>query len=584
MFDIKKAISSEIVQVLSDRSDCESESIKPHVIRSVRRDFGDFQSNLALVLGKKNSQDPFRLAQEIIDLLQNSDRTSAFTWQASSPGFLNARLKRPILEAKLSEFACSFNYGQRSPTPEADRVVIDYSGPNVAKSMHVGHLRSTIIGDCLCRVFQYLGANVIRQNHIGDWGTQFGMIIALLDQRGLRIEPSTTIEEITNYYQEANRLAKESIDFRNKSQQAVVALQNDEEKAKRVWQGIVDISLENFDQIYRRLNVLLNLDDVRGESFYAFYIGDTISDLKSKNLCQIDKGALVVPLTGFFNKEKEEISMVVQKADGASLYATTDLAALRFRIEELRANRIIYVTDNRQKQHFAMLFQVADLAGWLKKSILCQHVPFGSILDDFGRPFQTRSGQVVDLTDLLNQAVKKARVLSTEHGKNLGEKELDLVSESLAIAALKYSDLSCDRGRDYRFSWQRMLSFEGDTGPYLLNAYVRIGSLLRKGGISDQNDFTAPLHLKSDMEQLLGIELLDFPSILNEVATTLKPHLLCNYLHRLATLFHSLYEKESILYCRDQEERQSKIFLITILRTVLKNGLEILGIKTVEQM
>jgi arginyl-tRNA synthetase len=456
-------------------------------------------------------------------------------------------------------------------------IVIDYANANVAKEMHVGHIRSIVIGDAIVRIFNFLGHHTIKQSHLGDWGTQFGMLIEYLFETGDHLNPYSVTDLDIVYKNSKKRFDSDSI-FADKARARVVALQSGDETTIKIWKHLVKESLKYFQIIYDKLDVLLTEEDARGESFYNSMLADVITELEKLGLATLDDHAKVIFLDDF------PIPYLIQKKDGGYLYATTDLAAAKFRIEKLGANRIIYLTDSRQKQHFAMLFATLNKAGWLKNNVRVEHIYFGTILGPDNKPFKTRSGESIRLLSLLEESESRAKQLAQEKNSNLTEQQLNEISHAIGIGSLKYADLRADKIKDYIFDWKKLLSFEGNTAPYLQNAYVRIRSVFRKGNIDINEIKHAHFFLVDDIEHQLALKVLEFPCLIHSIENDLSLHRMCEYLHDLAATYHRFYEHCPILSTEDLELRHSRLLLSDITARMLKLGLDLLGIKTLEQM
>ncbi len=577
--DVQNIIEDRFRAAIVDAFGPEFAQIDPLVRPAANPQFGDYQANVAMSLAKQLGRKPRDVAQAILDKLQLDDVSEKL--DIAGPGFVNITLAQGFLDEQLAAVAADERLGV--PTVDKpDTVVVDYSGPNVAKEMHIGHLRSTIIGDAIVRVLDFQGRRTIRQNHIGDWGTQFGMLIEHLITSNAATEES--IGDLNTLYREAKQRFDEDPDFAQRARQRVVALQSGDETSRAIWMRLVNASKAYFQTIYERLGVLLQPDDARGESFYNDRLTDTVRDLEAVGLARESEGALVVYPQGFVNPEGEPLGMIVRKSDGGFLYATTDLAAARYRIHDLHADRIIYVTDSRQSQHFAMVFQTLREANWTNERVRLDHVPFGTILGKDRKPFKTREGGVVRLADVLDEAERRASAIVAEKNPELSPADRDAIARAVGIGALKYADLSNDRIKDYVFDWDRMLSFEGNTAPYLQNAYVRIRAIFRKveaQGLS----FTGnePLHIREPAERQLALRLFQFPAIIASVAETLEPHRLCNYLYDLAAAYHQFYEKCPVIKA-DDATRASRLRLSDTVARTLRTGLGLLGIDVVEQM
>jgi arginyl-tRNA synthetase len=452
------------------------------------------------------------------------------------------------------------------------KVVVDYSGPNMAKQMHVGHLRSTIIGDSLSNLLEFLGDDVIRQNHIGDWGTQFGMLIAYLEE--IDEDGNVSLKDLEQFYKDAKARFDESEEFASKAREYVVKIQSGDAHCLGLWKKFIDISLGHCQEVYEKLNVNLTNSDVKAESFYNEDLPKVIEELEQSGMLKVSDGAKCVFLEG------SDIPVIVQKADGGYLYATTDLAALRYRAKELGAKRISYVVDARQSGHFKQVFKVAKDAGFVPEDVKLEHIAFGTMMDKSGKPFKTRDGGTVKLVDLLDEAIIKAKEAITNRD-SFSEKDLDNVAKIVGIGAVKYADLSINRESNYIFDWDKMLSFDGNTALYMQYAYARIQSILRKYDKEIEGDII----IGDELEHRLAITLLKFEDVLEVVASNATPNILTNYLYDLATLFMRFYENNPIL--KDdvaKETQKSRLQLANLTAKTIKKGLEILGIKVVDRL
>jgi arginyl-tRNA synthetase len=463
--------------------------------------------------------------------------------------------------------------------------VVDYSAPNLAKEMHVGHLRSTIIGDAVVRCLEFWGDTVIRQNHMGDWGTQFGMLIAHLEDQlaaGVDLE-QVALADLENFYREAKKRFDDEEGFADKSRDYVVKLQSGDAHCQKLWQLFIDTSIKHSDELYRKLNVTLGHDDIKPESAYNSMLQGIVDQLKVSGLAVEDQGALVVFLQELADKEGKPSPFIIQKTGGGFLYATTDLAACQYRSHQLAADRIIIFTDARQGLHFKQVELTARKAGLLRDATVYDHCPFGTMMGEDGKPFKTRSGGTVKLTDLLDEAVSRADAVVREKSSGLSEADMQQVAEKVGIGAVKFADLSKNRTSDYIFSWDAMLSFEGATAPYLQYAYSRVRSIVRKAELAE--DFGAAIQLQQPQEKQLAVKLLRFEETLQLVIKDAQPNLLCNYLYELASLFMTFYEACPILKDGIEPElRASRLMLSVVSARVLKQGLNLLGIEVMERM
>ncbi len=564
----------------------------------------DYQANGALPLAKRLGRDPRELACEIVGSASLDDLCERV--EVSGPGFVNLWLSDAFLAGSVASMAGDERLGVATRADPA-RTVVDYSAPNVAKEMHVGHLRSTIIGDALCRVLAFLGDEVLRENHVGDWGTPFGMLIEhLLDVGEHEAADELSVGDLDRFYRAARASFDADEAFRARSRRRVVLLQSGDEETRRLWRLLVAESTRYFDEVYAKLGVLLTPDDIVGESFYNPMLQGVVDDLDALGLLRDSEGARCVFPPGFTNREGEPLPLIVQKSDGGFGYAATDLACIRDRIERLGARRILYVVGSPQAQHLEMCFAVARMAGWLPEGVEAVHVAFGSVLGADHKMLRSRAGATVKLVDLLDEAVERARsaiaerarpeVLAPTGGPGLGgapqaagARAVDAhLSRALGIGAVKYADLSSDRTRDYVFDWDRMLSFDGNTAPYLQYAHARIRSVFRRAAADGLQDRpggpAAPPLLEGPADRALALALLGFEEAVTDTAESCAPSRLCAYLYDLATTFTGFYEKSPILRAPSAELRRSRLLLARLSADVLALGLDLLGIEAPEEM
>jgi len=566
--------------------------------------FGDYQANGVMALAKQIKTNPRKLAESVVEQLDLSDLCEPL--EIAGPGFINLRLKpQYIAEQLLRIHSDTQDRLGMAPTPEPQIVVVDFSSPNIAKEMHVGHLRSTIIGDCICRLLEFLGHKAIRQNHIGDWGTQFGMLIAYLSmgdvsarmervfgQRPSDAPDPSALANTEELYRNAKREYDSDPEFAERSRAYVVDLQRGKPQALTFWRRIVDLSISECQKIYDLLGVGLSPDDVRGESFYKDLLEPVVRDLTDMALAKKSDGAVCVFPPGFKTKEGEPLPFIIQKSDGAYLYATTDLAALRYRVNELKADRIVYVTDARQIQHFQMLFKVAEMAGWDRrdgKKVELVHVTFGSVMGEDGRPLKTRSGENVKLKDLLDEAVERARAVVNEKNPELSDGQKDEIAKAVGIGAVKYADYSNNRTSDYVFSFDKMLAMDGNTAPYMQYAYARIKSIERKAqtkGVAVEEELTGiqGLTLDDPAELDLAKHLVRYAEAVESAAAEYRPNFLTSYLYELAQKFSAFYTNCPVLDAVP-DKRPTRLLLCDLTADTIRHGLsQLLGIQVVKQM
>jgi arginyl-tRNA synthetase len=550
----------------------------PMVRRSER---ADFQADLAMSLAKALHRPPRAVADAIIaaaDFAGVCERVDV-----AGPGFINITLAKDFLERSVAALARDARLGVPLAAVK-ERVIVDYSAPNVAKEMHVGHLRSTIIGDALARLLEFAGHEVIRQNHIGDWGTPFGMLIEHLLDLG-QGDAHASVGELNDFYRDARVKFDEDPSFADRSRRRVVLLQAGDARTLELWQQLVEISKRYFATIYERLGITLRDEHVRGESSYNAMLADVATELERQGLAKISDGALCVFAPGFANRDGEPLPLIVRKQDGGFGYAATDLAALRHRTQTLRATRLLYVVGAPQAQHFAMVFKVGELAGWLAPPARAEHVSFGAVLGTDKKMFRTRAGDAVRLVDLLDEAVERAMAELARRDPDGDPAGRHALAPQIGIGAVKYADLSNDRNKDYMFDWERMLAAEGRTGPYLQYAHARIHSIFRKAaetGIARTSG--AEMKLDDPIERRLALELLDFGSAVVDAGEALRPHRLCAYLYDLATAFTAFFEACPVLKAPDDATRQSRLELCAVTARVLARGLDLLGIAAPQRM
>lgn len=549
--------------------------------RSTRPEFGHYQFNGAMALSKAMKLPPREIAQLIIDALELS--TEVEKLEIAGPGFINIHLSPAWLSEQLTQANADPRLGITPDAPQT--VVVDYSAPNLAKEMHVGHLRSTIIGDAVTKTLEFMGAKVVRQNHMGDWGTQFGMLITHLnDKLAQSGAAETALSDLEDFYRAAKVRFDNEEGFADRARENVVKLQSGDPECLALWETFVAISIKHSEEVYHKLNVSLTRADIMGESAYNKDLAAVVAELKASGIAVESQGAQVVFLQELADKEGNPAVYIIQKSGGGYLYATTDLAAIRYRNKVLGADRTLIFTDARQALHFKQTELVARKAGFIEPTQTYQHCPFGMMLGADGKPFKTRSGGTVKLAELLDEALERAQTLINKRDSDLTEPERNDIAHKVGIGAVKYADLSKNRTTDYIFNWDSMLSFEGNTAPYLQYAFTRVQSIFRKA-----TDFTIPAGTKIELvepqEQLLGIKLLQYIEAINQVTQDATPHVLCTYLYELASLFMSFYEACPILKEGITDEvKASRLMLANMTGSSLKLGLDLLGIETMEKM
>lgn len=576
--NIQSILSEKIKQaMIAAGADAQCEAL---VRQSGKVQFGDYQANGIMPAAKKLGLNPREFAQSVLDKAELQD--IAEKTEIAGPGFINIFLKDAWLADNINRAVQDPKLGVHNP--EKQTVVVDYSSPNVAKEMHVGHLRSTIIGDAVVRTLEFLGNNVIRANHVGDWGTQFGMLIAYLEKMENEHASEMELSDLEAFYRAAKKHYDEDPVFAEKARNYVVKLQSGDEYCRTMWQKLVKITMQQNQHNYDRLNVTLTDKDVMGESLYNPMLPGIVEDLKKQGLAVEDDGALVVYLDEFKNKDGDPMGVIVQKKDGGFLYTTTDIAAAKYRYETLKANRALVFSDTRQSQHMQQAWLITRKAGYVPDSFQLEHKNFGMMLGKDGKPFKTRSGDTVKLADLLDEAIERAGVLISQKSTALSEQEKADVIEAVGIGSVKYADLSKNRTTDYVFDWDNMLSFEGNTAPYMQYAYTRIRSIFNRSQIALSDVEQAQLSITDEKERALAIKLLQFEEAVQVVGKDGTPHVLCAYLYELAGAFSSFYEHCPILNHDDQQVKLSRLKLALLTERTLKQGLDLLGIKTVEKM
>jgi arginyl-tRNA synthetase len=552
------------------------------VTPGTRPEFGDYQANGAMGAAKRLQRKPRELAQAIVDALDLGD--AAARVDIAGPGFINVRLAPEWIAGRLEALRDDPRHGV-AEARDPQTVVVDYSAPNLAKEMHVGHLRSTIIGDAVARALEFRGDRVIRQNHVGDWGTQFGMLIAHLEDRleaGGGVD-DFALEDLEGFYREAKQRFDADTAFADRARDYVVRLQGGDEHCLALWRRFIEISFSHCEEVYRLLNVTLTRADMQPESAYNDALPDVIRELDEAGLLIESEGARVVFLDELQDRNGDPMPVIVQKRGGGFLYATTDLAAARYRARELGADRVLYFIDDRQKLHMQQVFLVSRKAGFVPDAVSLEHHPFGKMLGQDGKPFKTRSGGTVKLAELIREAVERAAALLAGRDTEFSDEERAEVARKVGVGAIKYADLSKHRGSDYVFDWEQMLSFDGNTAPYLQYACTRIRSIFRRAG--ERAATGRAIRIGDDAERALGLKLLQFPEALESVTRDALPHLLCLYLYELSGEFMQFYERCPILHDGvDDATRDSRLALCELTGRGLQLGLELLGIEVMERM
>lgn len=573
--NLKKIIKKDIENALTKIRTIKYELI---IILNKKIKLGHYQLNNLIKISNILNLEPYELSKKIILNMKKKCMYKSITF--SQPGFINIFIHQDWISKQLEKIFVSprlgINYVQ------SKNIVIDYSSPNIAKEMHIGHLRSTIIGDVTARILDFLGHNVIRVNHIGDWGTQFGMLIAYLEYKKLK-NYNLSLIQLEKYYCQAKKKYDTDQSFAEKSREYVVKLQNGDQHCHYIWKKLVSITMLENHRIYKRLNVTLKECHTMGESVYNKMLPDIVQDLKNKKIAIEKNGSTIVFLKEFNNRLGEPMGVVIQKKDKGFLYSTTDIACFKYRYQKLHADRIIYYTDTRQHQHLIQTWTIAKKANYISQELLLEHHTFGMMLSKNKKPFKTRNGDTIKLSALLDEATERAMLLIKNKKPNLPNKKLIQLSSIIGIGAVKYADLSKNRNTNYIFDWDEMLSFEGNTAPYIQYAYTRIISILKKS-IIPTNKLKEKIILTSDSEINLAIKILEFEEVVLLISQKGTPHILCKYLYQLATRFSHVYENCSILFSKKIKTRKSRLKLSILTARILKKGLNMLGIAVVKKM
>ena len=576
MLTIQQLLEEKTAQALEAASGAPAPAV---VNLSANAKFGDYQANGVMAVAKAHKKNPRELAQDVIAQLNPAEIPA--TWEIAGPGFINFRLDPDWLGKTILKAALESRLGIE-PVAQAQTIVVDYSAPNIAKPMHVGHIRSTILGDVLTRILRFIGHTVVTDNHVGDWGTQFGMMIVgyrtLLDKDAYARDP---LSEMERMYKAIQAQTKTDAVVGDAARQELAKLQKGDAENTALWQEFMDISRRAFDRVYERLDI--HFDHWLGESFYNPMLADVVADLRTKGIARPSDGAVCVFYDDDTNTGKElaERPFLIQKSDGAFLYATTDLATIKYRLETFQPDRIVYVTDGRQQLHFRQLFAAARRWGYTTD---LEHVWFGTILGEDGKPIKTREGEPVKLEALLDEAEERALGVVRDKNPSLSDGEHTEIARVVGLGAVKYADLMQNRTADYRFSWDKLLAFEGNTAPYLQYVYARIRSIFRRGGLEDwQPTADMEVRLHAPEEQDLAKQMIRLGDVLLEVERTYKPNLLAGFLYELATKFNLFYQAHQVLKA-PEEQRPTRLLLCALTARYLKKGLELLGIETLEAM
>ena len=573
--NIKKVLDQSITRALQLAGASDSSAV---IKQSQKAEFGQYQANGVMGAAKKLKMNPRELAAQVIEAL---DLPIAEKVEIAGPGFINIHLDAQAVAAALSKLHTDSMLGIEAPPRQS--YVIDYSAPNLAKEIHIGHLRSTTMGDAAARILDFLGHDVTRANHVGDWGAQFGSLLAYMDQLEQSGEIlSTELKDLEVFYKKASALFKSDEEFAIRARAYVVRLQSGDDRCLELWQQFISESINHCQGVYDKLNITLTRQDIKAESSYNDDLAVVVSELKDKGLLEISDGAKCVFLEEFKGKDDKPLPAIVQKSDGGYPYLASDIAALRYRSQTLNSDNALYFIDARQRLHMRQLFAVSKAAGYLTQSKVFKHLPFGVILKDDGTPFKTRDGADVKLIDVIDEAIERAFRLVTSKNPDLDETIRRNISEVVGVGAIKYAELSKNRTTDYIFDWDTMLSFEGNTAPYLQYAYTRIRSIFRRAEI-DSTSLDSKIVLQHPVEFALAVKLLQFPEAIDSVTDDFQANVLCNYLFEVSGQFMSFYEACPILN-QDDEIKNSRLMIADITSKILKQGLELLGIQTVEKM
>lgn len=589
MKETLEQLKSRFEQTLVAALGAEYTEVDPILVPASNPKFGDYQVNVALPLAKQVGKPPRAIAEEIVSKLDVSDICETPT--VAGPGFINLTLKPTYLEAQLQKINTDSRLGI-APVKHPQKIIVDYPSPNIAKEMHVGHLRPAVIGDCISRILEFIGHDVVRLSHVGDWGTPFGMLIAYLQKaypEALATDKNLDLGDLSSFYRQAKKQFDTDEEFKEAARQAVVQLQAGEEKTILAWKIVCQLSSRAYRVIYDLMGIAPFIE--RGESFYNALLAETIEELEAKGLVEIDAGAKCIFLEGFTNKEGKPLPLIVQKSDGGYNYATTDLAAIRYRVNVDKAQRVIYPVGAEQTNHFAQIFQVGKRAGWITDEVEFFHAPFGLVLGEDGAKLKTRSGEAVRLKDLLDEAIAHARKdlesRLKEEGREETEEFINHVAQVIGISAVKYADLSQNRNSNYIFSYDKMLALQGNTAPYMLYAYARIQGISRKGEIDfEQLGDNVTVVLQHQTELVLAKHLLQLDEVISTIEVDLLPNRLCEYLFQLSQKFNQFYDRDRGVPVLNAEEpqRTSRLVLCNLTARTLKLGLSLLGIPVLERM
>lgn len=544
-----------------------------------KQNISHYQINGIIKIAKNLNMNVFELSQLIMFDLQSYFLFKKIKF--CNPGFINIFLNKIWLTRNIEKIIHDKNFGTITNKPK--KIVIDYSSPNMAKEMHVGHLRSTILGDVMARILEFIGNDVIRMNHIGDWGKPFGMLIQFIKEKYSHSQiKNISLQEIEKCYKTSKEIYKQNLSFKEKSKQCLIYLKNKNQKYTYIWKKIIHTTMEANKKIYKLLNITLKDKHIFGESFYIPMIPELIQDLQKKKIAIEKNNKIIIYINEIKNKKGQSMGVIIKKNNNF-LYSTIDLACLKYRIEKIKADKIIYYTDIRQTQHIKQLQIIAQKSGYIHTQSTLEHHTFGMVLSKDNKPFQTRSGKLIKLKQLINKSIKKSKNVIKNKNPNLRNKKIKNLSKIIGISAIKYADLSHNRTKNYIFNWNKMISFNGNTAPYIQYTYTRIQSIIKKSHVRIKCMKTKMI-LKKKIEILLSIKILQFQEIIQYVAKTGTPHILCEYLFNVSSLFSILYEKCPIIYSQIIEVKKSRLKLSYIIGKIIKTGLNILGIPILKYM
>ncbi|WP_343183275.1 arginine--tRNA ligase [Buchnera aphidicola (Neophyllaphis podocarpi)] len=552
-----------------------------NISNKIKKNIGHYQINGIIKIAKNIGKNPIHFAEKIISNMNIQNISDKIIIQ--KPGFINIFIKKSFLIQEIKKSIKSFRMNIKE-TKNKKKIILDYSSPNIAKEMHVGHLRSTIIGDAMFRIIKFIGHKAIKTNHIGDWGSQFGMIIAYIKETKNNKEiQKISLNKLNQIYSQAKKKYDSDDKFMKKSNKYLAKLQSNNKKCIFLWNKIKKITIEENNKIYKKLNVTLNNNDLMGESSYKNILNEVIIDLEKQKILKSKNGKKIVYLKEFKNKKGNPMGITIQRQDGAFLYSAIDIACIKYRCQILKANRILYYVDSRQNQHLKQVWMISKKAGYINENCLLEHHMFGMILNKEKKPFKTREGNTIKLTKLIKESIKKAKKIVEVNNKNISEIKKNRAAKIIGIGSLKYFDLSKNRKTDYVFSWNKMLNLNGNTAPYIQYSYLRILSIFQKAKVK-KSILNGMIEINNENEMLLALKLIQFEETIQQVIKKGTPHILCKYIYDLSTIFSNFYEKYSIISSDNNKIKHSRINLIFITAKTIKKGLMLLGIKTTKYM